>query len=150
MTTRTPGTGADSGLTEFPAPRVGDRLGSYRLVKLLGEGATGRVFEVEHLTIGRRAAMKILAPEHAARPGAVRRLFSEAEAVNHINHPHIVEITDLIEAGHPGGANGIVMELLEGQSLAQLLLDEIRVPIERFLPILAQVADALAAAHAAN
>jgi serine/threonine protein kinase len=135
---------------EIPAPRAGDRIGSYRLIRLLGEGATGRVFEVEHSTIGRRAAMKILAPEHAARPGAVKRLFSEAQAVNRINNPHIVEVTDVVEADRPGGVNAIVMELLEGVPLSRPMHDQRPMPPERFVPILAQVADALAAAHAAR
>ena len=137
---------------EMREPRIGGAVGSYRLVRLLGEGATGRVFEVEHLTIGRRAAMKILAPAHAARPGAVKRLFSEAQAVSKIDHPHIVVVTDLIEADAPGGVNAIVMELLEGQSLAQAIAAAAPdgLPPARFLPILSQVAGALAAAHAAS
>jgi eukaryotic-like serine/threonine-protein kinase len=94
--------------------------------------------------------MKILSPEHAARPGAIRRLFSEARAVNQISHPHIVEVTDLIEAEGPRGVNAIVMELLEGKSLAQAMSEAKHMPPDRFLGILAQVADALAAAHAAR
>ena len=74
-------------------------------MRLIGAGATGRVFEVEHERIGRRAAMKTLAASHAAHPGAIKRLFTEALAVNRINHPHIVEVTDLVEAGvHDPGA----------------------------------------------
>ena len=128
----------------------GDVVGSYRVLRLIGEGAVGRVFEVEHVKIGRRAAMKVLSPEHALRPLAVRRLFAEAQAVNRINDPHIVEITDVVDADRPGGASGVVMELLEGQSLAHLLIKEGPVPPERFIPILIQVADALSAAHAAG
>jgi serine/threonine-protein kinase len=131
-------------------PRAGDEIGAYRLVRLVGEGASGAVFEVEHSKIGRRAAMKVLSPEYAMRPSAVRRLISEAQAVNRINHPHIVEITDVIESPFPGGRNAIVMELLEGQSLAQLLVKQGHVPPARFVPILVRVADALAAAHAAG
>src|SRR5262245_34266276 len=146
MSGRTPEPTVDSGpiVADQSAPNPGDRVGSYRLISLLGEGATGRVFEVEHSTIGRRAAMKILAPEHAARPGAVKRLFSEAQAVARINHPHIVEVTDVIEADQPGGINAIVMELLEGQPLSHAMAEQHPMPPERFLPILSQVADALA------
>ena len=128
----------------------GDVIGSYRVLRLIGEGAVGHVFEVEHIKIGRRAAMKVLSPEHALRPMALRRLFAEAQAVNRINHPHIVEITDVVDAERPGGASGVVMELLEGQSLAHLLIKEGPSPPERFIPILTQVADALSAAHAAG
>jgi eukaryotic-like serine/threonine-protein kinase len=151
-----PGTPTESTTQEDVEPfdavqaKVGDVVGSYRLLRLLGEGASGRVFEVEHVQIGRRAAMKILSPEHALRHNAVQRLLSEARAVNRINHPHIVEITDVLESDVPGGASAVVMELLEGQSLAQVLVKEGRLPPERYVPILAQVADALAAAHAAG
>jgi serine/threonine protein kinase len=143
-------------------PGVGDRIDSYRLVRLIGAGSTGRVFEVEHERIGRRAAMKTLAASHAAHAGAIKRLFTEALAVNRINHPHIVEVTDLVENGihypaapRPGGAppprvNAIVMELLEGQSLAQAIAEHGPLEPGRFLGILAQVCRALAAAHAAG
>jgi serine/threonine-protein kinase len=142
-------------------PRVGDRIGPYRLVRLLGAGAAGRVFEVEHQRLGRRAAMKTLALELAAHPGAIKRLFHEAMAVNRISNPHIVEVTDLVEGGEHRRApefagavcatapvNAIVMELLEGQSLAQAMVRDGPLDPERFLTVLAQVARALAAAHA--
>jgi len=161
-----PGAAGDEGGTPSEAhaeePRVGSRICPYRLVRLLGQGSSGRVFEVEHVKIGRRAAMKTLSPEHAARPGAIKRLFTEALAVNRINDPHIVEVTDLVENGdHYVVKNGtesasslrvnaLVMELLEGQSMAQAMVGEGPMPPERFLPILAQVAEALAAAHGAG
>ena len=151
MSGTTPEPGADPGAVgEVAELKVGQRVGSYRLIRLIGAGATGRVFEVEHLTIGRRAAMKILAPEHAARPGAIPRLFREARAISKINHPHIVDVTDWVEAAHSGGINAIVMELLEGQSLAQAIQTDKHMAPARFLPIMAQVADALSAAHQAR
>ncbi|HET6284294.1 MAG TPA: hypothetical protein VFH73_25280, partial [Polyangia bacterium] len=122
--------------TILPEPQVGDKIGPYRLVKLLGQGTTGRVFEVEHERIGRRAAMKTLAFEHAARPGAIKRLFTEALAVNRINNAHIVEVTDIVEGGvhqvaisgppplAPLTVNALVMELLEGQSLSRAMVGE--------------------------
>ncbi|MDX2018621.1 MAG: serine/threonine-protein kinase [Deltaproteobacteria bacterium] len=134
--------------TSQSGPQVGDLVGAYRLVRLLGQGATGSVFEVEHTKIGRRAAMKVLTGEHATRPGAVRRLFQEAQAVNRIKHPNIVDVTDLIEGG-ADGVNAIVMELLEGESLAQTMLRQAPLPGPRVLAILRQVTDALAAAHGA-
>ncbi len=131
-------------------PQIGDKIGSYRLLRMIGEGAAGRVFEVEHLKVGRRAAMKILAPGHAARPGAIKRLFSEARAVNKINHPHIVEVTDLIQAEDEGDINAIVMELLEGESLGHAMQPPGAMGPERYVPIMVQVAGALTAAHAAD
>lgn len=139
-----------------PGPQPGDRIGPYRLIRLVGHGSTGQVFEAVHERVGRRAALKILHPEQAERPEAVRRLFYEALAVNRINNPHIVEVTDLVERAE-GAASGesprpyaIVMELLDGQSLSEVMAREGPLPPERFLPILAQVCEALAAAHAAG
>jgi hypothetical protein len=163
-TTRgTSGSGARA-VDPSPEPQVGDRIGPYRLVRVLGAGAGGRVFEVEHQRLGRRAAMKTLAAAHAAHPAAIKRLFTEAMAVNRINNPHIVEVTDLVERGeHRREAAArdrrgislppvyaIVMELLDGQSLAQAMSREGPLEPERFLPVLAQVSAALAAAHVAG
>src|SRR5712675_261345 len=143
-------------------PKAGNQIGAYRLLRLLGKGSTGRVFEVEHERIGRRAAMKTLSAEHAMRTEAIKRLFAEAMAVNRINHPHIVEITDVVEGGthriiedghetiSSQRVNALVMEILEGQSLASAMATEGPLPAERFLPILAQVCEALAAAHASG
>jgi serine/threonine-protein kinase len=138
-----------------PAPsgngvKVGDLVGPYKLLAQIGAGATGQVFEVEHSVIGRRAALKVLYPDHALLPSAMRRLFAEAQAVNRINHPHIVEITDVVESDRTGSAAGVVMELLDGLSLAELIAGGKRVEPARLPHIMGQVADALAAAHTAG
>jgi eukaryotic-like serine/threonine-protein kinase len=128
---------------------LGQTIGPYRLIRKLGEGTTSRVFEVEHLRIGRRAAMKI-AHTDAALPGISGRLFAEARAVNLINHPNIVAITEIIEPTEQHPAFALVMELLEGELLADVMTGKGRLPPARFLPILAQVCDGLAAVHAAG
>src|SRR5215831_2370847 len=157
-----PGAGERADPPEAAEPRVGHKIGPYRLVKLLGQGTSGRVFEVEHVKIGRRAAMKTLTGDRANNPAALKRLFTEALAVNRISNPHIVEVTDIVEKGEhhlvQNGresvsslhVNALVMELLEGQWLQQAMVGEGPMSPERFLPILAQVAEALAAAHAAG
>jgi serine/threonine-protein kinase len=127
-------------------PSPGERIGPYLVVGLLGEGTGGRVFEVLHEKLGRRAALKLLDGAHAARPSVRARFFAEALSITRINHPHIVEVTDLVETDHHVG---LVMELLEGVSLAAATRHG-PLPPERFLPILAEVCDALAAAHAAG
>jgi serine/threonine-protein kinase len=129
-----------------PGPRVGERIGPYLLVRLIGEGTGGRVFEVLHEKLERRAALKLLDAAHAARPSARARFFAEALSINRIDHPHIVEVTDIVETDEHAG---LVMELLEGLSLGTAMREGPLAP-ERFLPILAQVCEALAAAHAAG
>jgi serine/threonine-protein kinase len=128
------------------APRVGDRIGAYRVVRLLGEGTGGRVFEVLHEKLGRPAALKLLEAAHTARPSTRARFFAEALSITRINHPHIVEVTDIVETDEHAG---LVMELLEGCSLGAAMRAGV-LPPERFLPILAQVCEALAAAHEAG
>ncbi len=125
---------------------VGTELGSYRLVSLLGEGAMGKVWRAEHVRLGRQVAIKILNPEQTAQPEVVQRFFREARVVNDIDHEHIVEVTDFVEA--PGLAY-LVMELLDGTSVRALmdLQGRKRPPLRRSLVIMAQVCDALEAAH---
>ena len=132
--------------TEYAA---GDTIGPYRIVRQLGEGTTGRVFEVEHVRIGHRAAMKVVHRD-AVLPGVVSRLFAEARAVNLIGHRHIVDIADVLEpsAGQPEHA--LVMELLDGRSLADSVSKRQPLAPARIASIAAQVCDALAAVHAAG
>ena len=90
---------------------VGATLGSYELVELLGAGAMGRVYRGRHVLLGREVAIKVLNPEYVARPDIVERFFREARVVNDIDHEHIVEVTDFVEAA---GLAYLVMELLDG------------------------------------
>jgi len=126
----------------------GAELGAYRLLQLIGEGGMGRVYLAEHMRLGRRVAIKMLRSEYASNPVAVKRFFREARAVNQINHENIVEITDFIEEA--GGDNYYIMELIKGQSLADVLGQETIVTMRRVLGIGIQIADALAAAHDAG
>ncbi len=135
-----------------PIPRVqsqlptGTELGGYRVLGLLGEGAIGRVYRAEHLKLGRKVALKILRPEYAAHATVVRRFFGEARAVNQIAHEHIVSVTDFFEGGE--GPAFYIMELLEGQTLRDLLRKERVLPADRVVAIARQVTAALAAVHA--
>ena len=130
------------------APVVGDTIGPYRILRQLGQGTTSRVFEVEHTRIGRRAAMKVV-HRHGVAPGVVDRLFVEAQAVNLINHPHVVEISDILVPGADQPDHALVMELLDGRSLADVLSTEV-LPPARYLPIMAQICAGLGAVHRAG
>src|SRR6185503_12685790 len=101
----------------------GQILGNYQLERLLGEGSMGRVFAARHIRLGRQVALKVLRPQHAHDVSFVRRFFQEARSVNQINHEHIVEIFDFVEEVERGQVY-CVMELLRGQSLAEVLKEE--------------------------
>src|SRR5688572_25518354 len=83
---------------EHPEPIFGARLGSYRFVKKLGEGAMGFVYETTHEVLPRRAAIKFLRPEYAAKSVVVTRFLQEAKAVNVIAHENIINVYDYGEA----------------------------------------------------
>ena len=71
---------------------VGQRIGNYRVLRKLGQGGMGAVFEALHEEIGRRAAIKILLPEFASDQSNIQRFFNEARAVNIIQHPGLVGV----------------------------------------------------------
>src|SRR5688572_6424795 len=89
---------------------VGDRVGSYRLRPWGAAGATGRLFEVEHVTTGRRATMKVLSPKGAVGRGSGRSM-TEASAFNALDNPHMATVIEVIPADGAGGVEAIVTEL---------------------------------------
>lgn len=127
-----------------------DRLGEvleekYRLVKLLGKGGMGEVYEAEHTVINRRVAVKLLRSRHAQDELAANRFIREAKAASAIKHRNILEIQDVGRTDD--GSVYIVMELLEGQSLADLIEKEAPLSPERAVSISLEVLDGLVAAH---
>ena len=125
---------------------VGDVVaGKYEIVRLLGEGGMGVVYEVRHSLINRRYALKALHPEREFNEEAVARFVLEAQAATSIGSDHIVEVTD---AGvTPDDVHYLVMELLEGEDLAQLFAREGPLDISRAVTLVRQVCDGLQAAH---
>ncbi len=123
--------------------QVGDRLGPYRLDRVVGEGSMGRVYRAVHETLGRRVAIKMLRPEHAANGAVVARFFDEARAVNRINHDHIIEIYDFVE---DGSRCYCVMEHLDGLSLADSA-EAAPLPVQAIITVMRQLCAALGAAH---
>lgn len=119
-------------------------IGTYRVVRQLGEGGMGIVYEGIHATIERRVAIKVLHPEYAKNPDVTARFFNEARAVNRIEHPGLVQISDYAQL--PDGTAYLVMEFLKGESLAKRL-ERGRLTVDAAVRVSAQVADALAAAH---
>jgi eukaryotic-like serine/threonine-protein kinase len=125
---------------------LGQTVGNYRVTSKLGEGAMGIVYLAEHPVIGRKAALKVIHPEHARNAEVVTRFINEAKAINEIRHEHIVEITDFGRTDD--GEFYFSMELLEGQPLSSFIDREAPLDPDRALAIAAQIADALEASHA--
>ncbi|MGD0835304.1 MAG: protein kinase [Polyangia bacterium] len=123
---------------------IGQTLGSFRILSLLGEGGMGRVYLAEHVLIGRRAAIKLLAAEIAGNEDVVSRFFTEARAVNDIRHPNIVEVTDF---GSFGSQPYLVMELLDGETLEQRLARVGCLDLEAAARMVVQVASAVGSGH---
>jgi serine/threonine protein kinase len=117
----------------------------YRAVQRIDAGGMGEVWEAEDTLLGRRIAIKVLAEELADDPVAVRRFRREARATAMLNHPNVMGVFDFVEGKTPF----LVMELLEGQTLAERLRDGALPPLEA-AQIAADVADGLEAAHRAG
>ena len=120
--------------------------GALRLVRPLGKGGMGIVWAARHLRLDVDVAVKLIRPDRAAdNPGLLRRFEREAKTAARIAHPHVVRVMDY---GVADGVPFIVMELLEGFSLAELLARGGRLSLGTAVVLVRQVADALASAHA--
>jgi eukaryotic-like serine/threonine-protein kinase len=119
--------------------------GRYRVDGLLGEGGMGAVFVAEHLKLRKKVAIKVIHPEFAGDGDVAERFFREAMTAAQLEHPHIASATDY--GTLPGGGGYLVMQYVEGGSLRDAL-DEGALGWLRACEIGAQIADALAAAHA--
>ena len=142
------GEGGELGVDDEPDLPAGSMVGEYRVEQKIGEGGFGKVYAAVHRVIGKRAAVKVLAGAFAGSPGVVARFVAEARAVNRVRHRHIVDIFAFgtVASGHPF----LVMELLEGATLARSLELRGHLSPAEAIPILRQVARALDAAHAAG
>jgi eukaryotic-like serine/threonine-protein kinase len=122
--------------------------GKYRIVKLLGQGAMGAVFEGSNIRIHRRVAIKVLHAAIAERKDLVDRFEREAQAAGRIGSRHIVEVLDLGEL--PDGARYLVMEFLEGESLGDRMKTCGKMLPGQILPMIRQLLTGLGAAHQAG
>ena len=125
------------------ALQVGHRLGSYEVVGLLGVGGMGEVYRARDPRLQRDVALKVLPDIAAADPDRRERFRREALAVAALNHPHIVTIHSVEEAGT---TVFLTMELVEGRSLAEVLPSG-GLTLDRLLTVAIAVADAMSAAH---
>jgi serine/threonine-protein kinase len=120
----------------------------YRILRRIGQGAMGSVFEAEHVDLGRRVALKVLAGERAISPDFASRFRREARALSRLSHPNLVALHDFGQA--TDGRLFCAMELLEGETLDRCVAREGAMPWRRAMQIGLQAARALEVAHEAG
>ena len=128
---------------------IGDIIDEkYELLRLLGEGGMGRVYEARHLVIDKRVALKCLHSDRADDRLSITRFVQEARAAAKIGSEHIVDVTDggTTDSGTPY----LVMELLEGSDLATVIMREGPLSLPRTVALVRQACEGLSAAHSAG
>jgi Tol biopolymer transport system component len=121
----------------------GTKLGPYEIVAPLGAGGMGEVYRAKDTRLDRSVAIKILPAQFSADPVRKQRFQREAKTISSLNHPHICVLYDV---GHQDGTDYLVMECVEGETLAKRL-EKGPLPLEQVLKYGAQIADALDKAH---
>ena len=121
----------------------GSKFGPYEIVSPLGAGGMGEVYRARDTRLGRDVAIKILPQHLSEKPDACQRFEREARAISSLNHPHICTLYDV---GHQDGADFLVMEYLEGETLAKRL-ERGPLPTAELLRVGIEVCDALEKAH---
>lgn len=125
---------------------VGRTLGGCRIESLLGRGGMGAVFKAQQESLGRAVALKVMLPGRDADPQFASRFQREARVVASLNHPHVVQVYDTGRGDD--GMLYLLMEFVDGRSLAQVIRDQGPLPIPVVLAIMREAAEGLAAAHA--
>jgi eukaryotic-like serine/threonine-protein kinase len=121
--------------------------GRYKVLDIIGRGGMGEVYKVEHVRMGKIAAMKLLHEELAREHEIVARFQREAKAVSKLSHPHTVQVFDF---GEHEGSLFLVMEYVRGEDLGSLCRKEDNLGYKRALPMLVQMCLALEEAHEAG
>jgi eukaryotic-like serine/threonine-protein kinase len=130
---------------------VGDVIGRYELLEEIGEGGMATVFRARDRELRREVAVKVLFPHLAKRQDVVRRFAREARAAAALEHPNILRVLDVGAPDHrKDGPPFLVMELIRGQSLSEFLQSHGPLLAEYAAAMIAELAEALAVAHAAG
>jgi serine/threonine-protein kinase len=141
------GVAAVTAAATLDALATGATVGEYVIEGRIGSGGMGDVYAASHPVIGKRAAIKAIKPENCTNPGAVARFVREARVVNEIRHPNIVDVFSI--GTLPDGRSYLIMELLEGESLAERL-ERGALSLGEVAAIIDPVCRALDVAHAAG
>ena len=121
----------------------GTELGHYKLVRLIGAGGMGRVYQATDTRLDRTVAIKVLPSHVASNPDVRARFEREARTISQLNHPHICTLYDV---GQENGVDFLVMEYIEGETLAERL-GKGALPLDQALQHGIEIADALDKAH---
>src|SRR6202166_4979873 len=124
----------------------GTKLGPYEIQSPLGAGGMGEVYRGTDTRLDRAVAIKVLASHLSSSPELRQRMEREGRAISSLNHPHICHLYDI---GSQDGTDYLVMELLEGETVAERLRKG-SLPLNEVLKVGAEVADALEVAHRAG
>src|SRR3954470_16758096 len=124
---------------------IGETFGSYKITGKIGEGGMGAVYLAEHALLGRKAAVKVLLPEHSRKQDLVDRFFNEAKTAAGLNHPALVDVFDF--GVHPSGSAYLVMDYLEGETLGSRLTRVAPLAPEVAVDLARQIARGMEAAH---
>ena len=128
------------------APRPGDVIKArYELLRVVGRGGMGMVFEARHRSLGRRVALKVVLPEQLVDPDAIARFAREARAVGQLTSEHVAKVIDADNTDD--GTPFIVFEYLEGRDLAVELARRGSLPVDDAIALILQVCEGVAAAH---
>jgi eukaryotic-like serine/threonine-protein kinase len=122
---------------------AGTTLGSYEILQQIGAGGMGEVYRANDRRLGRQVALKVLPAQFSGQEDFRQRFVREAQVIAGLNHPHICTLYDI---GKQDGTDFLVMELLEGETMAARL-ERGPIPLEDALRIAIQIADALDKAH---
>ncbi len=122
---------------------AGEQLGTYEVLKAIGAGGMGEVYQARDTRLGRTVAIKVLPPHLASRPELRERFEREARVIAGLNHPNICTLYDV---GHQNGTDYLVLEHLEGETLAERLAKG-PLPLDRVLEYAIEISDALDKAH---
>jgi len=128
-----------------PALSVGQVIGTYGIVRKVGSGGMGEIYEVSHSRLAGRYAMKVLRADAGAASEALTRFQREAKVTSALQHPNIVQVIDFSTT--EGGQPYLVMEFLDGPELAQVMKGSTPLPLPRIVSYVKQIASGLLAAH---